>query len=231
MILLQLPQVTWFENFRYHAPILFRGHPMATAFQRKTALLSVAMFRGWAESRPDEEHWELIDGVPVMMAPPTHDHQRIASNLERLLNDAIKRLPRPPMPPRAAYQRIGVNLGPVVEDYDPEPDVVVVDIAATGDQRYADRFYLVAEVVSSSDETKIESKREIYKRHPDCECVLVIRQDRYEVIVDLRQGGVWGRETCKALHDRLNLPAFGLQCSLKDIYEDTIGPHGSARQA
>jgi Uma2 family endonuclease len=201
---------------------------LAGASQRKIASLSVATFRGWVESRPDEEHWELIDGVPTMMAPPTHDHQRIASNLEGLLNDAIKRLPRSPRPRRAAYQRIGVNLGPVIEDYDPEPDVAVVDIAATGTQRHADRFYLVAEVVSSSDETKIESKREVYKRHPDCECVLVIRQDRYEVIVDLRQEGVWGRETYTALHDRLHLPAFGLQCSLNDIYEDTIGPHATA---
>ena len=164
-----------------------------------------------------------------MMAPPTHDHQRIAGNLERLLNDAIKRLPQPPVPRRIAYQRIGVNLGPAAADYDPEPDVAVVDIATTGEQRYADRFYLVAEVVSRSDEAKIERKREIYKLHPDCECVIVIRQDRYEVIVDFRTEGKWRQGTYKGDDDRLNLPAFGLQCSLKDIYEDTIGPHGSER--
>jgi len=167
---------------------------MAGAIRRTTAVLSVAEFRGWAESRPENEHWELIDGVPVMMAPPTHDHQRIAGNLERLLNDAIKRLPRPPVPRRVAYQRIGVNLGPVAEDYDPEPDVAVVDIATTGEQRYADRFFLVAEVVSSSDEARIERKREIYKLHPDCECVLVIRQDRYEVIVDVPGGRVGAKD-------------------------------------
>jgi Uma2 family endonuclease len=120
---------------------------MASASQRKIAPLSVAAFRIWAESRPDEEHWELINGVPIMMAPPTHDHRRIASNLERLLNDAIERLPQPRLPqphspPMAAYQRIGVNLGPIVEDYDPEPDVAVVEVATTRDRRYADRFFL-----------------------------------------------------------------------------------------
>lgn len=165
-----------------------------------------------------------------MMAPATHDHQRIASNLERLLNDAMKRLPHPLIPRRAAYQRIGVNLGPVVEDYDPEPDVAVVDIATTGSRRYADRFYLVVEVVSSSDESKIEDKREIYKLHPDCECVIVIRQDRYEVVVDLRTGGKWRQATYENEDDRLDLPGFGLRCSLKDIYEDTIGPLGSGRR-
>jgi len=119
---------------------------MASSSQRKIAPLSVAAFRSWVELRPDEEHWELVDGVAVMMAPPTRDRQRIASNLERLLNDAIERLPRPRMPPVAAYQRIGVNLEPMVEDYDPEPDVAVVPVATTSDQRYADRFFLVAEV-------------------------------------------------------------------------------------
>src|SRR5258708_6767789 len=187
---------------------------MASASQRKIAPLSVAAFRSWVESRPDEEHWELIDGVPIMMAPPTHDHQRIASNLERLLNDAIERLPQPRVPPIAAYQRVGVNLGPVVEDYDPEPDVAVVPVATTRDQRYADRFFLVAEVVSQSDEPKIEGKREVYKRHPDCECVLVIRPDRYEVTVDLRTEEVWARETLSAPDDQMSLPAFGLRCPL-----------------
>jgi Uma2 family endonuclease len=208
---------------------------MASASQRKIAPLSVAAFRIWAESRPNEEHWELIDGVPIMMAPPTRDHQRIASNLERLLNDAIERLPQPHSPqphspPLAAYQRIGLNLGPVVEDYDPEPDVAVVEVATTRDRRYADRFFLVAEVVSPSDEPKIEGKREMYKRHPDCECVLAIRQDCYRLIVDLRTEGVWGRETLSAPHERLNLAAFGLQCSLKEIYKGTVGPHGADQQ-
>jgi Uma2 family endonuclease len=199
---------------------------MASVLHRRIAPLSVGAFRRWAEFRPDEEHWELIDGVPMMMAPPTHDHQRIASNLERLLNDAIERLPQPHSPPVAAYQRIGVNLGPVIEDYDPEPDVAVVEVATTKDRRYADRFFLVAEVVSPSDEPKIDAKREIYKRHPDCECVLVVQQDRYAVTVDRRTNEVWARETLSAPHEQLILPAFGLQCSLRDIYKGTVSPKG-----
>src|ERR1700694_2084035 len=62
---------------------------MVGASQQKSAPLSVEAFRNWVASRPDEERWELVAGVPMMMAPPTRDHQRIASNLERLLNDAI----------------------------------------------------------------------------------------------------------------------------------------------
>ncbi len=76
---------------------------------------------------------------------------------------------------------------------------------------------------------RISKKREIDKRHPECECVLIIRQDRYEVTVDLRTKGKWSYGTLKAQDDHLNLPAFGLKCSLKEIYKGTIGPHGSER--
>src|SRR5260370_37616281 len=95
------------------------------------------------------------------MPPPTLAHQRIASNLQRLLTDALERRDAT----LTAYQRAGINLGPSIEYYDPEPDVVVIDADASQepDRRYADRFYLAAEIVSSSDRTYTESKREVYK--------------------------------------------------------------------
>ena len=122
-------------------------------------------FRAFYDSRPEEEHWELIDGVPMMMASATLIHQRIASNLERVLNDALEIR----NPAWAAYQRVGVNLRPDVNNYDPEPDVVVVDnVVKSSDQRYVDRFHLAAEVVSDSDGARVELKRDVYKKHPHC---------------------------------------------------------------
>src|SRR5712691_3307308 len=108
---------------------------MAGVAQRSPPRLSVELFRGFLEGRPDEERWELIDGIAVMMAPPTLAHQQIASYLQRLLYNAIES--------RAlaltVHQRPGVNLGPSIEYYDPEPDVVVIDADATElpDRRYA----------------------------------------------------------------------------------------------
>ncbi len=115
---------------------------MAEAAQRIPPPLSIEAFRAWIESRPGEERWELIDGVPVMMAPATRDHQRIASNLEQLLNRALKGHHAT----LRAFQRVGLNLGSVAAHYDPEPDVAVIDGGPGGDPRYADRFYLAAEV-------------------------------------------------------------------------------------
>ena len=55
---------------------------MVGAVRQHAPILSVASFRAWRASRPDEEHWELIEGVPMMMTPPNRRHQRIASNLD-----------------------------------------------------------------------------------------------------------------------------------------------------
>jgi Uma2 family endonuclease len=69
--------------------------------------MSGAEFRSFQERRPDRERWELVAGVPVMIIPPTIAHNRIASNLERLLNDALDLHD----PSRMAVQRPGIELG------------------------------------------------------------------------------------------------------------------------
>src|SRR5262249_45901890 len=51
--------------------------------------MSAAEFRAFQERRPNHERWELIAGIPMMMVPPTVAHNRIAGNLERLLNDPL----------------------------------------------------------------------------------------------------------------------------------------------
>jgi Uma2 family endonuclease len=154
---------------------------MVGALRQRAPILSVASFRAWLASRPDEEHWELIEGIPMMMTPPNRRHQRIASNLEYLLNAALKRHD----PGLAAYQNIGVNIASTVP-YDPEPDVAVIREAENSDPRYADRFYLVAEVLSDSDKEIIDGKRDIYRAHPSCIRILLVRQDRVEIIVGQR---------------------------------------------
>jgi len=179
--------------------------------------MSIAEFRAWVETRPDEEHWELIAGVPTMMAPATFDHQRIAGNLWQLLRDAL----RTTNAPLEAFQRSGLNLAPVAPDYDPEPDVVVVEAELPGDERYADRFYLAAEIVSRGDERTVEAKRRIYQRHPDCRCVLVVQQKRLEVGVSVLAQSAWSERRLTNADDMLELPEFALRCTLADIYRGT----------
>jgi hypothetical protein len=62
---------------------------MTVAVARQHPYMNVPQFLCFLHSRPDEERWELIEGVPMMVPPPKIAHQRIASNLERYLNDAL----------------------------------------------------------------------------------------------------------------------------------------------
>src|SRR5215211_421921 len=196
--------------------------------QRKPPRLSVELFRRFVDSRPDEEHWELIAGVAMMMAPPTLAHQVIAGNLQSLLNGALEIH----APALISCQRAGVNLAPAVEDYDPEPDIVVIDSEAAErpGERYAARFYLVAEIVSASDRVDVESKRGVYKLHESCKCIVTVQQDRCEVRVDLRTESGWTEQVLTKLDDVLELTEFGLRCKLADLYRGTaIQPRKSQR--
>jgi len=188
---------------------------MVGAVRQHAPILSVASFRAWLASRPDEEHWELIEGVPMMMTPSNRRHQRIASNLESLLNAALKRH----NPLFAAYHDIGVNIVSTVP-YDPKPDVAVIREDENPDPRYAERFYLVAEVLSQSDKDVIESKRDIYRAHPSCTYILLVRQDCLEIILDRRTGDGWHSQVLQGA-DELILPEFGLTCRVRDVYHDT----------
>jgi Uma2 family endonuclease len=192
---------------------------MAGVAQRSPPRLSVELFRALYATRPDEEQWQLIDGVAVMMTPPTLVHQCIASNLQFLLLQGLKQH----APMLAAFQRLGVNLGPSVEDYDPEPDVAVIDAGAVRDpeRRYADRFYLAAEIVSESDRIWVEKKREIYKLHEACTCILTVQQDRLEIRIDLRTASGWSEQTLTDPNGSLVLLDFGLRCKLSDLYRGT----------
>ena len=56
--------------------------------------------------------------------------------------------------------------------------------------------------------------------HPACSCILLIRQDRAEITVDLRTGDGWISHVLGA-PDTLALPAFGLTCPVGAVYADT----------
>jgi Uma2 family endonuclease len=195
-----------------------------------TRRMTGAEFRSFQETRPDHERWELVKGVPVMMVPPTISHQRIAGNLERLLNDALAKHD----PTRFAVQGSGVELGdaalaPVGEDYRPEPDVMVMDADYEPRQRFVDRAYVVAEIVSDTDhdpvpgtkEPWIAVKRRLYLAHPACEAVLLIDPYRVEISVDLRTEDGWTSAKLKGLDEQLTIPSCGLQCLVADVYDGT----------
>jgi Uma2 family endonuclease len=178
-------------------------------------LWTADQFLDFLRTRPDEERWQLVDGLAMMMVPPSFVHQRIVTNFEALLNAALK-ANRPDL---FAYGNVGLRI-PGVEDFHPQPDVVVC--AAEADYvYYRERFSLVAEVLSPSNTAEmIERKLELYRSHPDNLYCLTIDQDSVHVALYGRESD-WGRTDLRSFDDLLSLPAFGFQARLADLYEGT----------
>jgi Uma2 family endonuclease len=182
---------------------------------RKDGKFSVEEFFALMESRPEEERWQLIDGVAMMMPPPTLVHQRIASNLAFELN-AYFRARRPEL---CAYQEVGLIV-PEAELFRPAADVAVLDAMADYES-YANKFYVVAEILPDSNTDKdIAVKRQRYLQHPDNLYFVLVEQKRVHLDVFARATG-WQPTGLDGLDATLELPEFGFQTGVANLYRGT----------
>jgi Uma2 family endonuclease len=186
---------------------------------------SDAFFRDFVASRPDGEVWELIDGQIVMQAQPTFDHQIIAGNLERLLNDALDRMGSD----RIALQNPAIDLSPVIVGSQYVPDVGVIDGAVEPGERMTPTCYLVAEIVSSTDRKRgpgesrprLDLKIETYRRLASCEAILVFEQERFSARLAIRTAAGWTDESVDGADEPLIIASAGLRCTLREVYART----------
>lgn len=175
-----------------------------------------ARFLKFLEACAEDERWELIDGEPIrMMHPPSLKHQRIGSNLERLLNDALETA----RPDLDAMREIGLSV-PAHPGFRPQVDVAVIDRQPAGIY-FAERFYLAAEVLSDANTPDfISTKRLRYADHPDCLHVLILSQTDRAIEVWSRSNG-WQGLVYRSPDDRIDFPEFGFSCRLVDLYART----------
>ena len=133
--------------------------------------MDVDEFMAFLETRPDGEHWELIEGIAVMMAPASYAHQRIAYNLCNLLNNAFAVAA---ILICTAYFDVGVRT-PGVKNFQPQPDVAVVPGVARATICIPSAFELAAEILSPSNtRQEIDLKLRRYREAPDNLYAIVI---------------------------------------------------------
>ena len=172
-------------------------------------------FMAFLETRPDEEHWELIEGVAVMMAPASYVHRRIVWNLCKLLNGAFAERHLDLF----AYFEAGVR-SPGVRNFQPEPDVVVVPGIASYDL-YSERFQLVAEVLSPTNRRQeIDLKLRRYREAPDNLYAVVVEPRQFRVEIHAKRGN-WQPLILTKADDSIEMPEFGLRCRVADLYVGT----------
>ena len=177
--------------------------------------MHVDEFMAFLEMRPKEERWDLIEGVAVMMAPPSMAHQRIALNLCDLLNRAFAAQGSNLF----AYHEIALRL-PGVLNFQPEPDVVVAPGPA-GPELYTQDFRLVAEILSLSNRrTEIDLKLHRYRQAASNLYVVVV--EPHEIFVEIyARTGDWESVAFRRRDDLIEMPEFGLRCSVGDLYRGT----------
>jgi Uma2 family endonuclease len=199
---------------------------MAAPAHAHTGNLQIRDFLGFLKFRPKEERWQLVDGIAMMMNPPALVHQIIAMNLALLLEESLRRKGLNHL----ALIEIGVRI-PGVANFLPRPDVVIIPEVLV-DAVYADRILLVTEVLSPSNTKRlIAQKLRHYKEHPENLYCLMIDSKRPWMQVYPRAGN-WEPATLDEPADVLELPEFGLRCTLGDLYRRTpIDPGRSTKQA
>ena len=177
--------------------------------------MDVDEFMAFLKARPDGEHWDLIEGVAVMMAPPNYAHQRIVSNLCLLLNSAFAARNLDLF----AYFDVGVR-SPEVRNFQPEPDVAVVPGFA-GYDLYSERFQLVAEVLSPTNRRQeIDLKLRRYCEAPHNLYAVVIEPREFLVEIYSKRAD-WKPTILTRADDLIEMPEFGLSCRVADLYVGT----------
>jgi Uma2 family endonuclease len=185
----------------------------------RSGTMDVDQFMAFLETRPEGEHWELIAGVAVMMAPASHAHQQIALNLCILL--------------RGAFAAQGLDLRAIFNTgvrtpgdlyFQPEPDVAVIPGVA-GYDLYSEHFLLAAEVLSPSNTRKqIDLKLHFYREAPDNLYTVVIEPRKFWVEI-YAKSRKWEPVILERPDDVIEMPEFGLRCVVADLYEGTpLGP-------
>src|ERR1700716_483624 len=166
--------------------------------------MDVDEFMAFLEMRPHGEHWELIEGVAVMMAPPSYAQQRVVRNLCELLNSAFAAR----LLDLFAYFDAGVR-SPGVRNFQPEPDVVVVPGVA-GYDLYSERFQLVAEVLPPTNTRReIDLKLRRYREAPNNLYAVVVEPREFRVEIHAKRDD-WQPVSLTESDNPIEMPEFGL---------------------
>ena len=172
--------------------------------------MAIEDFLVWAETR--EERFELVDGVPQMMAGAKRRHDRIVASATRLIgNQLVGRACEPFTADTAVVSPNGnVRL----------PDAGV-DCGQAGDEERAAREpVFVIEVLSpSTRDSDLHGKLEEYKSIPSMLAIALVDADRPCATLWSRgAGGIWDAETVSGEAAVLRIPSIGVELPFAELY-------------
>jgi Uma2 family endonuclease len=173
--------------------------------------MSLDEFLAW--NSPGDSHYELIEGVPVAMAPPGGPHQVMMIRLGARLESALAKRPGciaraqagiVPQWRRNTYYEadIAVSCRPIEKDWETKEPILIVEILSPSTEK---------------DDRKV--KLSDYRRLPSVREIVLI--DAYQVWCEVHRrqpDGRWVVDLLDEVDARLVLDSVGLDVALLDLY-------------
>jgi Uma2 family endonuclease len=183
--------------------------------EKHNKLMTIEEFLAFTDTRPQEERWELIEGVPVMSPSPTDYHQVVVTNV-------VTFLLRAKVEQEASwFPMIGTGTKvPASERSLPQPDVMVKERPPTGTPASADALVLFEMLSLSNSKADQAWRRKVYASVPNCQHYVTVSLKVVEVIAYDRANR-WKGRNLTTLKEALALPALGLSVPVADIYRWT----------
>jgi Uma2 family endonuclease len=174
--------------------------------------MTIREFLAFTKTRPDEERWELIEGVPVFKPVFGNVHRSVVGNIAALLMTSKNRAQPHWLP------LLGIGIKSPDSTFDLLlPDVFVQEGPGNWRQVTEDAL-VVFEVLGDAD--KHATWQRVYASVPNCQHYVTVSLKSPEAISYDRAAG-WKARSVKGLMASLDLAALGLSMPLADIYRYT----------
>jgi Uma2 family endonuclease len=177
--------------------------------------MTIEEFLAFTDTRPQEEHWKLIEGVPVLSPSPTDYHQIVVTNVATFLMRAKVERNASWFPMIGTGTRVPASANSL-----PEPDVTVKEHPPTGTPASDDALVLFEVLSPSHRKADQDWRRKVYASVPNCQHDVTVSLKAVEVTAHDRASR-WKGRSLTSLADSLSLPALGVSMPVAEIYRWT----------
>src|SRR6185503_4745603 len=139
--------------------------------------MTIEEFLAFADTRPEEERWELIEGVAVMNPAPIEHHQVVVTNIVTYLMSHKRQTGASWLPMIGVGTRVPVSPRSL-----PQPDVFVKEAAATDSPVTVDALVLFEVLSRSNTKTDQAWRRRVYASVPNCQHYVTVSLKGVEVV-------------------------------------------------
>ena len=178
--------------------------------------MTIEEFLAFTEERPDEERWELIEGIAVLNASPTNFHQFIAGNILIMLDSQQRKSNAPWVPLIGIGTRVPVSPRSI-----PQPDLMVHEVAPTSESSVTADALVLLEILSKSNNKSDQAwRKRVYASIPNCQHVVTVAEN-VPLVTRFDRASGWDKVEYKRISDVLELRMLDASLPLIEIYRRT----------